>query len=91
MNFPAEAPERQQLLAPYGDATLAWRDSWEVLHPGEPHAPTVGIHPVDFVDAPACFDFVFLTQDLALRLKAHGIDAGTTASDHQPVWVELAD
>jgi endonuclease/exonuclease/phosphatase family metal-dependent hydrolase len=91
MNFPAEAPERLQLLAPFADGTLAWRDSWAVLHPGEPHAPTVGIHPVDFVDRPACFDFVFLTEDLAPRLVAHGIDAGTTASDHQPVWVELAE
>jgi len=24
------------------------------------------------------------------RLKAHGIDAETEASDHQPVWVEFA-
>lgn len=91
LNFPAEAPERARLLAPYADATPAWRDSWEVLHPGRAHAPTVGIHPVDFVDRPACFDFVFLTEDLAPRLAAHGIDAATAASDHQPVWVELME
>ncbi len=89
MNFPASAPERARLLAPMGEGTPALVDSWEALHPGTPHAPTVGIHPVDFVDAPACFDFVFLSEDLAPRLKAHGIDAETTASDHQPVWVEL--
>jgi endonuclease/exonuclease/phosphatase family metal-dependent hydrolase len=91
MNFPATAPERARLLAPYKDGTSDWRDSWEVLHPGEPHAPTVGIHPVDFVDAPACFDFIFLTENLVPRLTAHGIDAQTEASDHQPVWIELAD
>lgn len=91
MNFPAEAPERRRLLEPYGDATPAWRDSWELLHPGRPHAPTVGIHPVDFVDRPACFDFVFLSADLAPRLTALGIDSETAASDHQPVWVELAE
>lgn len=91
MNFPASAPERARLLAPYPDATPAFRDSWEVLHGDAPHAPTVGIHPVDFVDAPACYDFIFLTQDLAPRLLAHGVDRETTASDHQPVWVELAD
>ncbi|MBM4182533.1 MAG: endonuclease/exonuclease/phosphatase family protein [Betaproteobacteria bacterium] len=89
MNFPATAPERTRLLAPIGAGVPAFRDSWEVLHPGTPHAPTVGIHPVDFVDAPACFDFVFLTLDLAPRLQAHGIDTETSASDHQPVWVEL--
>lgn len=89
MNYPAETEERQRMLAPYGDGTPEWRDSWSVLHPGQPHAPTVGIHPVDFVDRPACFDFIFLTEDLAPRLRAQGIDAETQASDHQPVWIEL--
>lgn len=90
MNFSAGAPERTRLLAPFADGTPALLDSWDVLHPGEPHAPSVGIHPVDFVDAPACFDFVFVTEDLASRLRAHGIDRETAASDHQPVWVALA-
>jgi endonuclease/exonuclease/phosphatase family metal-dependent hydrolase len=90
MNFPAGAPERAQILAPFGAGEPAFRDAWEVLHPGELHAPTVGIHPVDFVDRPECFDFVFVTAGLAGRLKAHGIDAATEASDHQPVWVEFA-
>lgn len=90
MNFPAPAPERRQLLAPFGGGEPAFHDAWAVLHPGEPHAPTVGIHPVDFVDRPECFDFVFMTEGLSGRLRAHGIDSATEASDHQPVWVELA-
>jgi len=90
MNFPAAAPERAQMLAPFGEGTPAFVDSWAVLHGDAPHAPTVGIHPVDFVDAPACFDFVFLSEDLAPRLQALGVDPATEASDHQPVWVELA-
>lgn len=90
MNFPASAPERAQILAPFPGGGPAFRDAWDVLHPGESHAPTVGIHKVDFVDRPACFDFVFLTEGLAGWLRTHGIDAATEASDHQPVWVELA-
>jgi endonuclease/exonuclease/phosphatase family metal-dependent hydrolase len=90
MNFPATAPERSQCLAPFAGGEPGFRDAWEVLHPGEVHAPTVGIHPVGFVDQPECFDFVFMTEGLSSRLKAHGIDAATEASDHQPVWVELA-
>ena len=90
MNFPASAPERARILAPLSGGEPGFRDAWSVLHPGETHAPTVGIHPVDFVKQPECFDFVFLTEGLADRLKAHGIDAATEASDHQPVWVELA-
>jgi endonuclease/exonuclease/phosphatase family metal-dependent hydrolase len=90
MNFPAGAAEQFRVLAPFADETPAFLDSWSVLHPGENNAPTVGIHPVDFVSQPACFDFVFITENLAAHLKAHGIDAETEASDHQPVWVELA-
>ncbi len=90
MNFPAWAAERAQILAPFPGGEPGFSDAWEVLHPGEPHAPTVGIHPVDFVKQPECFDFVFVTEGLAGRLKAHGIDAATAASDHQPVWIELA-
>jgi len=89
MNFPASAPERSQLLASFAGGEPGFCDAWEVLHSGEPHAPTVGIHPVDFVDRPECFDFVFVTEGLAGRLRAHGIDLETMASDHQPVWVEF--
>lgn len=89
MNFPARAPERMRMLEAFSGGEPAFRDAWEVLHPGEAHAPTCGIHPVGFVDRPECFDFVFLTEGLAGRLAAHGIDAATAASDHQPVWVAL--
>lgn len=89
MNFPAWAAERARLLAPFADGEPVFRDAWDVLHPGEPHACTVGIHPVGFVDHPESFDFVFVTEGLAGRLKAHGVDLATEASDHQPVWVEL--
>jgi endonuclease/exonuclease/phosphatase family metal-dependent hydrolase len=89
MNFPAWAPERARILAPFADGGPAFHDAWELLHPGAPHAPTCGIHAVDFVDRPECFDFVFVTDGLAGRLKGHGVDAATDASDHQPVWVTL--
>jgi len=90
MNFSARAPERSRILAPFSEDVPGFHDAWCVLHPEENHAPTVGIHPVDFVSQPECFDFVFATEGLADRLRAHGTDATTTASDHQPVWVELA-
>jgi len=89
LNFPASAPERAQILAKFNDGTPDFHDAWTLLHPGEPHAPTVGIHPVDFVKQPECFDFVFVTEGLASHLKVHGIDAETESSDHQPVWVEF--
>lgn len=90
MNFPAEAAERSRLLDPFSQGEPMFRDAWEVLHPGRPHAPTVGIHKVDWVDRPACYDFFFVTEDIAARLTRMGVDAATTASDHQPLWIELA-
>jgi endonuclease/exonuclease/phosphatase family metal-dependent hydrolase len=90
LNFPATAPDRLHILAPLGDGTPDFHDTWSILHADTPHAPTVGIHPVDFVDRPECFDFVLITDGLVDHLKTHCIDAATTASDHQPVWVELS-
>lgn len=89
LNFPATAPELAQILAPFNNDTLNFHDTWSVLNPGINHAPTVGIHPVDFVDRAECYDFVLITDGLVKHLKIHGIDAETAASDHQPVWVEL--
>lgn len=95
MNFRAGSAEHARMLALYGGQSRTtpmlrdWCDSWQVLHGEQPHAATVGIHKVDWVDQPCCFDFVFLTDDLAPRLVKHQVNAETAASDHQPVWVEL--
>ena len=88
-NFAATTSERAQMLAPFNDGTADFCDAWCVLNPGVLHTPTVGIHPVDFVDGPECFDFVFITEGLVNYLKAHGSDSVTDSSDHQPVWVEF--
>lgn len=89
MNFPAAAPEHTQILAPFQHGTPSFYDTWSILNPGVPHSPTVGIHPVDFVDQPQCFDFIFVTEGLVKHLKTHQTDAITNASDHQPIWIEL--
>jgi endonuclease/exonuclease/phosphatase family metal-dependent hydrolase len=91
MNYPAQAEERQRMLASTDPGVISFQDSWDVLHPGQPHAPTVGVYPVDFVDSPQCYDFWFLTDDLAPRLLNHQVNERTQASDHQPVWIELRD
>ncbi len=89
LNFPATASERAQILTPFNDGTLNFHDAWPVIHPGIPHTPTVGIHSLEFVEGPECFDFVFITDGLVNRLRAYGTDTETKASDHQPVWVEF--
>lgn len=89
MNFVPGSPEHAHLLAPFADGEPGWVDVWDALHPGAPHPPSVGIHPVDFVDRPECFDFVFATAGLCSALRNYAVDAETEASDHQPVSVEL--
>jgi endonuclease/exonuclease/phosphatase family metal-dependent hydrolase len=90
MNFPAEAPARVRLISPFDDGSPALVDSWAALNPGQTHPPTAGIRKVDWLDRPACYDFVFLTEDLVPRLKSYRVNLETTASDHQPVWIELS-
>jgi len=91
MNHGPEAPERELMLKPFGDGAPAFRDAWPLAHPGVPHAPTAGIHPVDWLERPSCYDFIYVTEDLAGRVRGCAVDAATAASDHQPVWLELAE
>jgi len=80
-----------RMNAPFDSRTPPLEDAWTVLHPDAPHAPTVGVHDrAQWPEAFAC-DFVFASRDLRSRLKAVSVDAGTAASDHQPVCIELAD
>ena len=65
----------------------AYADVWRQAHPGRPHAPTFRLESAD--EAPYCCDFVFVTPDLASRVRSVRVDAQTRASDHQPVIVEI--
>ena len=64
-------------------------DAWQALNPGKPHPPTFRLHARKEGVAPYCCDFVFVTPELAPRLRSIRIDADNRASDHQPVIVEL--
>ncbi len=89
-NFEPGWPDYARILAPFDDGTPAFRDAWTVLHPGQPHAPTCGIYDADqWPKGANSRDFVFLTDDLAARLRRIEVDGKTAASDHQPVLVEL--
>jgi endonuclease/exonuclease/phosphatase family metal-dependent hydrolase len=63
-------------------------DAWKALNPGKPHPPTFRVHQPG--ETPYCCDYVFVTPDLAPRLRSIRVDGATQASDHQPVIVELA-
>jgi endonuclease/exonuclease/phosphatase family metal-dependent hydrolase len=78
------------MTALFDERAPAFDDAWAVLHPGIEHAPTIGVHDHEqWPEAFAC-DFVFATRDLRERLRTIAVDATTSASDHQPVLLELA-
>jgi endonuclease/exonuclease/phosphatase family metal-dependent hydrolase len=65
-------------------------DAWQALHPGEPHPHTFRVHEREAGESPYCCDYVFVTRELAPRLRSMRVDRGNRASDHQPLIVELA-
>jgi endonuclease/exonuclease/phosphatase family metal-dependent hydrolase len=66
-------------------ATEAWHDAWQLAHPAQAHAPTVGLR----TTAPFTFDYAFVSTGLAPRVRGVHVDGIETGSDHQPLVLEL--
>lgn len=64
-------------------------DAWQALHPGNPHPHTFRVHEREAGESPYCCDYVFVTRDLAPRLRSIRVDSENRASDHQPVIVDF--
>jgi endonuclease/exonuclease/phosphatase family metal-dependent hydrolase len=90
-NLPPRDPLHARLLEPFGAGVPRFLDAWQHAHPDEPHPPTFCLHEREYGESPYCCDYVFVTEDLAARLRAVRVDGATRASDHQPVIVELED
>ncbi|MDO9165537.1 MAG: endonuclease/exonuclease/phosphatase family protein [Rhodoferax sp.] len=90
-NCRPESAERARLLAGMDGATPPYRDAWEIAHPDTRHAPTVGLFDkAQWPELPFTFDFIFVSNDLAPRVKEIRVDPTSDASDHQPVLLILA-
>ncbi|MFN2645431.1 MAG: endonuclease/exonuclease/phosphatase family protein [Burkholderiales bacterium] len=88
-NLPPEDPLRARVLEPFMTGAPKFVDAWEALNAGVPHPHSFRVHERDAGQSPYCCDYVFLTEDLAPRLRAISIDGANRASDHQPVSVTL--
>jgi endonuclease/exonuclease/phosphatase family metal-dependent hydrolase len=88
-NMPPDDPLRARFLEAFIDGTPKFIDAWEALHAGVPHPHTFRVHQREPGQSPYCCDYVFVTEDLRLRLKSILIDGTNQASDHQPVILEL--
>jgi len=83
-NMKPDDPLVAELLADF-------KDAWRLAHPAEPHPPTFCLHGKEHGAAPYCCDFVFVSEDLAPRIRSVRVDLDCQASDHQPVLVEFRD
>ena len=82
-NLPPDDPLHARFSQTFADA-------WQALNPGRPHPHTFRVHKRDEGQSPYCCDYIFVSKDLAPRLRAISIDGANQASDHQPVFIELA-
>jgi endonuclease/exonuclease/phosphatase family metal-dependent hydrolase len=68
-----------------------YRDAWILANPGAPHTPTFCVHDRRYAKQPYCCDFVFVSEDLAPRVRSVTVNQDTQDSDHQPVFIEIED
>jgi endonuclease/exonuclease/phosphatase family metal-dependent hydrolase len=89
-NLEPDDPLHARMGAPFDDATPPLRDAWEIAHRGQPHPATFKIYEKERPGEPELHcDFIFVSQDLAPRVRAVKVDQKTQASDHQPVLLDL--
>ena len=90
-NFPPEHPAYDEIQHPLGGGRPAYCDAWPIVHGRQPHTPTFCVHSQAYSKTPYCCDFVFVSEDLAARVRSIEVNSATQASDHQPVIVEIDD
>ncbi|MEE1611559.1 endonuclease/exonuclease/phosphatase family protein [Microvirga sp. CF3016] len=81
-------PSKRRISEPFGNGVPALLDAWQVAHGKDPH-PTSFCLFEQSNGPPHCCDFVFVTEDLASKVRRIVYNQETQASDHQPVLLEL--
>ncbi|WP_230530196.1 endonuclease/exonuclease/phosphatase family protein [Microvirga roseola] len=81
-----------EIIKPIAPGIPGFADAWTAYHGNIPHAPTAGIADAErWPQGPHCRDYIFVTDNLAGRIAGVQVDVETTASDHQPIALELSD
>jgi endonuclease/exonuclease/phosphatase family metal-dependent hydrolase len=89
-NLEPDDPLHARMCAPFEDATPPLVDAWETAEPETPHPATFKIYEKETPEEPEqhC-DFIFVSADLASKIRRVRVDQKTQAADHQPVLIEL--
>jgi endonuclease/exonuclease/phosphatase family metal-dependent hydrolase len=88
-NMRPEDPVKKRVSDPFDNGAPALVDAWIAVHGSEAHPTSFCVYEQSN-GPPHCCDFMFVTDDLAPRIKRIVYDQDTQASDHQPVLLELA-
>ena len=84
-NFPPENPAHDEIVKPLASGGPAYLDAWALVNGRRAHEPTFCVHDHRYAKHPYCCDFVFVSEDLAKRVREVRVDLDTRVSDHQPV------
>lgn len=88
-NMRPEDPVKKRVSDPFDNGAPALVDAWIAAHGSEAHPTSFCVYDQSN-GPPHCCDFMFVTEDLAPKVKRIVYDQDTQASDHQPVLLELA-
>ncbi len=89
-NLEPEDVLHARMRDPFDDRTPPLLDAWQASHPGQAHPSTFKIYLKDPPGEPELHcDFIFVSDDLAPRIRQVRVDQKTQASDHQPVLLEI--
>jgi endonuclease/exonuclease/phosphatase family metal-dependent hydrolase len=87
-NMRPEDPTRRRLSAPMPNGAPPLVDAWESINGAAPHPVSANRYDPTY-GPPQCLDFVYVSADLAPRLRKIVYDQASQASDHQPVLIEI--
>ncbi|MCC2651304.1 MAG: hypothetical protein K0Q60_1467 [Microvirga sp.] len=87
-NMRPDDPVKRQISDPFDNGAPALLDAWQAVHGSQLHPPSFCLFEQSN-GPPHCCDFIFVTEDLAPRIRKVAYDQKTQASDHQPVLIEL--
>lgn len=88
-NFETHDAEYGEMQAEPAPPSTPLHDAWPLVHGPAPHAPTFRLHDRRYGPVPIACDFVFVSADLAPRVRSIAVNGTSRASDHQPVFVDL--